>query len=154
MVSNFQIAPQVLREVISDEVVIINMISGSYYSLTEVGTVVWEMIEQGFRKEVMVNTLLLQYEAEVDTIEESLTALIDSLITENLITSVDIPDESVSSTTESQTELTAESNIAVKKLFAPPILGKYDDMQELLLVDPIHDVDESGWPNLKQEILI
>ena len=26
-------------------------------------------------------------------------------------------------------------------------LGKYTDMQELLLLDPVHEVDEAGWPN-------
>jgi Coenzyme PQQ synthesis protein D (PqqD) len=150
MLTSFQIAPQILREVITGEVVIINMISGSYYSLTEVGTFVWEMIEQGFSPEAMVNALLLQYDAELDTIEPALTALITSLVTENLITSVVIVDGTESSNVTLNTEL----NIEVKKLFTAPILSKYDDMQELLLVDPIHDVDESGWPNLKQEVSV
>jgi hypothetical protein len=29
------------------------------------------------------------------------------------------------------------------------VLERYTDMQELLLLDPIHDVDESGWPHRK-----
>ena len=150
MLTSFQVAPQVLREVIAGEVVIINMISGSYYSLTDVGTFVWEMLEQGFSQEAIVNTLLLQYDAELDTIETALMVLIESLVTENLLTSVMISEDRSLSNTELMTEL----NIEVKKSFIPPILGKYDDMQELLLVDPIHDVDESGWPNLKQTISV
>jgi hypothetical protein len=27
----------------------------------------------------------------------------------------------------------------------------YEDMQDLLLLDPIHDVDETGWPARKQD---
>jgi hypothetical protein len=27
-----------------------------------------------------------------------------------------------------------------------PLLRKYTDMRDLLLLDPIHDVDEQGWP--------
>ena len=30
--------------------------------------------------------------------------------------------------------------------FVAPQLHKYTDMQELLLLDPIHDVDQEGWP--------
>ena len=30
--------------------------------------------------------------------------------------------------------------------YAAPKLSTYTDMQELLLLDPIHEVDESGWP--------
>jgi hypothetical protein len=33
--------------------------------------------------------------------------------------------------------------------FSRPILTKYTDMKELLLLDPIHEVDETGWPNPK-----
>jgi hypothetical protein len=28
-------------------------------------------------------------------------------------------------------------------------LQKFTDMQELLLLDPIHEVDERGWPHRK-----
>ena len=31
--------------------------------------------------------------------------------------------------------------------FEAPKLSKYTDMEQLLLLDPVHDVDETGWPN-------
>ena len=31
--------------------------------------------------------------------------------------------------------------------FVAPELKRYADMQDLLLLDPVHDVDEKGWPN-------
>ena len=33
--------------------------------------------------------------------------------------------------------------------FAPPRLEKYSDLEDLLVLDPIHDVDEAGWPIAK-----
>jgi len=30
--------------------------------------------------------------------------------------------------------------------YAPPSLDKYDDLKDLLLLDPIHEVAETGWP--------
>jgi len=34
--------------------------------------------------------------------------------------------------------------------FSAPRLDKYTDMQQLLLIDPIHEVsDEQGWPKVK-----
>ena len=33
--------------------------------------------------------------------------------------------------------------------FVAPVLQKHTDMQDLLLLDPIHEVDETGWPSLK-----
>lgn len=31
----------------------------------------------------------------------------------------------------------------------PPAFVKYTDMSDILLADPIHDVDEEGWPKLR-----
>jgi hypothetical protein len=30
--------------------------------------------------------------------------------------------------------------------FARPVLSQYDDVAEMLLLDPVHDVGEAGWP--------
>ena len=38
---------------------------------------------------------------------------------------------------------------AVTVVPGEPVLEKYTDMQELLLLDPIHDVEEAGWPKAK-----
>ena len=32
--------------------------------------------------------------------------------------------------------------------FLAPVLDKFTDMEAMLLLDPVHDVDEKGWPNL------
>jgi hypothetical protein len=29
----------------------------------------------------------------------------------------------------------------------PPALEKFTDMQDLILLDPVHEVDERGWPH-------
>ncbi len=34
--------------------------------------------------------------------------------------------------------------------FEAPVLESYSDMQDLLLLDPIHDVDDAGWPVANQ----
>jgi hypothetical protein len=31
--------------------------------------------------------------------------------------------------------------------YSPPKLSAYTDMQELLLLDPVHEVDDAGWPS-------
>ena len=49
-------------------------------------------------------------------------------------------------------ESEASSNdVADVNSFVNPSVEKYTDMQEMLLADPIHDVDTAGWPNLKKE---
>ena len=43
-------------------------------------------------------------------------------------------------------QITAKESKAV---FNAPVLNKYTDMQDLLLLDPIHEVDATGWPSIK-----
>ena len=35
--------------------------------------------------------------------------------------------------------------------FAAPVLRKYTDMQDFLLVDPIHQTTDAGWPEARPE---
>jgi len=35
---------------------------------------------------------------------------------------------------------------AARPAFEPPVLTTFSDMQELLWLDPIHEVDDAGWP--------
>ena len=45
-----------------------------------------------------------------------------------------------------------ETDPGIERLsFEAPILHKYTDMQDLLLLDPIHEVDEAGWPSVKPD---
>ncbi len=45
------------------------------------------------------------------------------------------------------------ASVAVRRHghFEPPKLAKYTNMSDLLMLDPVHDVDEQGWPNRKPE---
>jgi hypothetical protein len=42
-----------------------------------------------------------------------------------------------------------DGTAAPNEPFATPVLEKYTDMEAMLLVDPIHEVNEAGWPQLK-----
>ena len=37
------------------------------------------------------------------------------------------------------------------RVFEAPRLEKYTDMQDLVLLDPVHEVDEQGWPQQRPE---
>jgi hypothetical protein len=36
------------------------------------------------------------------------------------------------------------------RAFEPPLLEKFDDLQDLILLDPVHEVlEEEGWPHAR-----
>jgi len=138
-------SPGVVHETFDDEVVIIDFDSGSYYSLDASGTVVWNLLQGGATVPGIVSEMARRFEGEQAEIAQAVKELVVELEQENLI----VPDG------VGEPEATAEAidvaSEGSKPALATATLQKYTDMQELLLLDPIHDVDETGWPNLPEE---
>jgi hypothetical protein len=131
--------PTVTHETIDGEAVIINLDSGNYYSLMDVGSVIWGLLEKGASANEVQNLVLETYQGDVTDIDRGVQELLVQLQQENLIVPVD-----GAGAPDLNHEL--PSNGHQKPPFNPPLLHKYSDMQELLLLDPIHDVDDAGWP--------
>lgn len=131
--------PKVILESFEDEVVLVNLDTGTYYSIDAVGAAVWGWVERGATVAETVAGITAAYTGEREEIELAVTRFVDELIQNNLI----VPAE-----TTSLTEAKPGSPAATPQPFTAPTLNQYSDMQELLLLDPIHEVDESGWPNV------
>jgi hypothetical protein len=132
--------PSVILEDFGDEVVIVNLVSGNYYSVDAVGAEIWAMIQKGAKATEITAHLSRKYEGAAAFIEEAVIGFIRRIISENLI----VPDADASAPPPEPDDAGDQA----RKPFAAPALQKYTDMQELLLLDPIHEVDETGWPNV------
>ena len=133
--------PTVTHETIDGEAVIINLDTGNYYSLVEAGSFIWSLVDKGASASEVQNRILQTYEGEVQDVDRGVHELLAQLQEENLIVPVDEAGEA-----SDPAQLTPANNGHEKPSFNPPSLNKYSDMQELLLLDPIHDVDDAGWP--------
>lgn len=138
--------PQIIREQFDEEVVIVDLDTGSYYALGGAGGEVWSAIEAGESQSQIVARLAQQYSGEHAEIETATLRLLEELQREELITS-----QTNASSTGSTPSVTAAVSNGEKPAFEAPILQKFTDMQALLLLDPIHEVDSAGWPQPKPE---
>ena len=132
--------PTVTHETIDGEAVIINLDSGNYYSLVDAGSLIWALIERGASASEVQNLVQQTYQGDVTDIDQGVHELLAELQREDLIVPVD------ASPAADLTEVMPSTNGHEKPLFNAPSLNKFSDMQELLLLDPIHDVDDAGWP--------
>ncbi len=141
--------PNVIYEVFEDEVVIINLGSGSYYSVDKVGAEVWRFIVNGAAVDEIVDSIREQYKNKgVVDIEKAINQFVEELKREELI----VPYPATEPENISRSKLKVESlSTTITFDFEAPSLHKYTDMQELLLLDPIHEVDETGWPSTKPD---
>jgi hypothetical protein len=133
--------PTVTHEIIDGEAVIINLDTGNYYSLSDVGAYIWGFFEMGSSANEIRNLVLQAYDGDATHIHRSVRELLTQLQLEHLIVEIDGAGDVFGLGQPARA-----NNHDEKPLFNPPVLHKYSDMQELLLLDPIHDVDDAGWP--------
>lgn len=138
-------SPDIVSETIDGEVVIVNLQQGHYYSLLNTATEIWNKIEQGSNRESLIKELLQRYETPAEDLRNAVNKLIEVLEAENLITV-----ETIEKPKYEAPKLNELPNPLQKQYFESPEIQKFTDMEDLLLIDPIHEVDEeAGWPNIK-----
>lgn len=128
-------SPGVIHETIDDEVVIINLDKGHYYSLDGCGARIWSALIAG----EPVERVCGGFAGDAAEIDAGVRALAAELEREELIVAADgaaAPGAPVDAAV-------AEPPLA----YAAVQLQRYSDMEELLLLDPIHEVDQQGWPH-------
>jgi hypothetical protein len=137
--------PHIVSEVIDGEAIIIDLNTGNYYSLQDAGAEIWAGVEDELTIEGIVDRLRARYEGDSETIRRAALALVDQLESEGLIaTDGDSPQRA-----DPRHDAVSDSLERVPS--SPPDLRTYTDMQELLLLDPIHEVDATGWPTLSPD---
>jgi hypothetical protein len=123
-------------KVFDDEVVILDMKSGTYFSLRGSGVDVWKLIEANASVAMISEALGERYEAPSGEIATALDSLLGELAESGLV----VADASLDPSRPA-------AETAEKTPFAAPRVERFTDMQELLLLDPIHEVDDAGWPH-------
>lgn len=136
--------PAVAHEAFEDEAILIQFESGRYYSLNETGRDAWQEIVRGASAASIARALAQRYDAPEPAILDALAPFLEALTEQALVVaqrSPDVPPDGAPAPAD---------GAATRRRFTPPRVEVYTDMEDLLLLDPIHDVDETGWPRAKR----
>jgi hypothetical protein len=133
--------PYIVSEVfVDDEAAIINLKTGNYYSLNKTATEIWSQIEKGAALTEITNFISDNFDVQDPFFGTEVTRFVEKLVDEGLI----VAEETNGSTRNGGTRNSA-ADTKSKKVYETPVLECYADMQELLLLDPIHEVEETNW---------
>jgi hypothetical protein len=128
--------PDVVQETVEGETLIVHTRSGAYYNLEGCGTLVWNSLLAGHSLAQIGDFFECSDEAGRSSIRSALAVFVEALLAEQLILPADGEAKQIPGGAQTQ-----------KPVFVAPELRKFTDMEELLLVDPIHEVNpEAGWP--------
>lgn len=132
--------PSCVADDFGGEIVALNLESGFYFSLRDLAAAIWRDLAAGHAVETVLATLA----AHEPRLAEDATRLIERIRAEGLMqAAVDIVlpegEPSVAGFLASGTTSLA--------------IDSYDDLRDLVLADPIHEVDEqAGWPVRREDV--
>jgi hypothetical protein len=115
---------------------LLNFDSGCYYSTEGIGSLIVRLVEQRVTVAEIVSLVERTGATGADNIGATVEAFLAELEREGLLAL-----DSGAAPAASDLPALPAANGA-----GPPTLQKFSDLQELLLLDPIHDSGEAGWP--------
>ena len=125
----------VVAEILEGELIIMHSASGKFFSSLSVGPLVWQCLDSGLSNSEIHALVPPRWGAAPSEITADIDAFINDLKAEGVIL------ENTAALATGLKEVPGEP-----LTYAKPVLSAYTDMQDLLLLDPIHEVSDEGWP--------
>ncbi len=117
---------QVAAKVMDGEAILINLATGTYYSMPATGGFIWSLIERRMSLNDIVRNLAIMYDAEQQELEADVASLCQALCDEGLLTIA----------TEGNTSDTILPHPGGRLEYSAPTLEKFTDMAEMFALDP------------------
>ncbi len=128
----FILNPRLASDIFDGEYIIANLDTGLYYSIQGLAVPLVNALPFETSGPVILQ-LAEAFPDHAETIQKELTGVFRELLNEDIIR-------------EGAAAAPGELNPGlVPDRYIPSRFNRYADMQDLLMLDPIHDVDEDGW---------
>src|SRR5262245_49304258 len=123
-------------ETFADEVVVLNVVEGTYFALGGSSIDIWDALANRQPVRAIADAIAARHGVAANLVEQELSDFIAKLTAEKILLEAQPADEPI-----------ALGEPAQARGFQPFSFEKHVDMEDLLTLDPIHDVDpERGWP--------
>jgi hypothetical protein len=127
----------VVYEEYESEIIAINLDSGAYYSLVGASAKLWKLICAGASIGQLTEYFSAAHAVDPQSMARDVDAFLRRLQSESLVVDADCAPSGT---------LSLDPPSGNKTAFAGFDMSIYTDMRDLLLLDPVHDVGDSGWP--------
>ena len=130
-------APAVSSEIIDGEAIVLHLKSGHYFSMAGSAALIWAGVERQIPVCRIVSIFAERYGLTDAMALRDVEGLLAKLVEHDLVR---LATSAVEDKDAAGIVLNEDGR------YEPPQLHVYTDLQDLLLLDPIHDVDDAGWP--------
>jgi len=129
----------VAHRAVDGEVIAIHFVSGTYFIMPATAGEVWQMLAAGVPLPDVV-ARCQDAGATPETVASEIQGFVDQLLAADLIE----PDGDLADA--------APPALPTISAYSTPTLEKFEDMAELIMLDPVHDVSDAGWPHRPQAV--
>lgn len=118
----------IIYEEIDAELVVINLMTGCYYSLNESASRIWKLIVSGNSTDQIAGLLMDHFSSETDGIKTEIARILSEFVNEELISEAAGP--------ETIKELILPDGFVLSGHFQKPMMTRHSDIKEMLQLDP------------------
>jgi hypothetical protein len=128
----YHVNPRLAAQVFDGEYIIANLDTGLYYNIQGIAVALIDALPFA-EPDTLIQRLSSPFPEQSAAIQNELSTLFKDLLTEEIILF-------------KKEDPSAEPGVLkIPESYVQARFNRYADMQDLLLLDPIHDVDEEGW---------
>jgi hypothetical protein len=129
----------VCHETFDAETVLINFEAGTYFSLNQSAPVIWAILQQPVSMDGLLSRLAAEYSSLPANARTVVSEMVELLHTEGCLVTLDGDDALVRA---------SQSPTPGHLAFEPPIVQVFNDLKDLIVIDPVHEVAPlAGWPH-------
>lgn len=130
------------RDIVSEdfdgEFVVLDLGSGRYYSMDAAASALWRAITAGVSMQALADAVDSAAPASTGITAQDIHDYAEQLVAYGCLARSDVP---------GTVPLDPATAAALKAGAGPPKLEMFTDLADLIMADPIHDVEEAvGWP--------
>jgi hypothetical protein len=129
--------PRFVDESVDGEALIMDMVTGTYYTCLGPATIAWDALKRGVDPDEVAGMIATLYEVDVAGVGRDLDAFVAELVQEEMLVVRDGPPPG------GPTELPPPP----AGPYEPMRIERYTDLADLILLDPVQDVSGAGWPH-------
>ncbi len=129
--------PNIVSNNFDGEIIIADYDKGVYYSLIETAADIWLGLRSG-RSAGDVAAIIAKLHPSSSEVAETVLSCVGLLTEAGVIRATGAPIERT------------DWSPAVRPEFLPPQIECFDELKDLLLLDPVHDTAEAGWPRKEE----
>jgi hypothetical protein len=138
--------PRFVDETVDGEALIMDMLKGNYYSCVGASAIAWDALKQGATVTGAAAVLADTYGLATTDVAPDVERFVAVLLAEEMLVPNDAANVELGDPPDSAPEAASVPDERSHGTYGPLTFERFSDLADLILLDPVHDVSEAGWP--------